>query len=54
MRESTGAGREERRRERDRRRARSTAFTLLRVLAYAALISLAFYICGFMVFMVVS
>ena len=47
-------GREERRLERDRRRLRSTALTLLRVIGYAALISAAFYVCGFMVFMVVS
>lgn len=51
---SSKTGREAQRLERDRRRARAVASTLVRVVCYAALITLAFYICGFMVFMVVS
>lgn len=51
---SVKGGREARRLERDRRRARAMASTLARVVCYAALITCAFYICGFMVFMVAS
>lgn len=45
---------EERSRERERRRLKATALALLHVLGYAALLTVAFYVCGFMVFMVVS
>lgn len=50
----SNSGREDRRQERDRRRLRATALTFLRVVGYAALITVAFYICGFMIFLVVS